>query len=1183
MKPSAIAALAGLIGLTASAFAVDGVIGEPKWRSDWRKHRNTLIETVADLKVDPTSIVVKFEDGVDPAKRDAIKIAAGLRVEPIETWEILPGVEHLMVIDGDSIGALEKLKGMPFIVYAEHDFIVRTCVTPNDPNFGVLWGMNNTGQTVNGDPGVANADINAPEAWNLLTGSANFVIADIDTGVNYSHPDLAANSWINPGEIAGNGVDDDGNGRIDDMRGWDFYNNDNDPMDDNGHGTHTSGTFGGVGNNGVGVAGVAWNCKIMGLKFLGGSGGGSTTGAISAVQYLTQKSIKVSNNSWGGGGFSQALFDAIAASRNVGHVFVAAAGNSGANIDSAPTYPASYNIDNIISVAASDNNDQRASFTNYGVTSVDLAAPGVNIYSTYLSGYDYLDGTSMATPHVAGAVALVQIQNPSWTYSQVRSRILTTTRAVPAWNGAVATGGVLNLFAALNTGGPTNTPPTVNISAPSNGGTFADGATVTFTGTASDPEDGSLTSSIVWTSSLQGSIGTGGTFSRTLNSGTHTIVATATDSGTLAGSASVTITVGTPSGSNDNCAGALALTNGVVSSGSTVGSTTDGSASCGGTFDMWYRYTTTGTTTMTVDTCGSSFDTMIAVFTGSCGSLAQVACNDDAGANGPCPNGLMSYVSFTPTANTTYMIRVSGYNGATGSFNVRASGGVGNSNTPPTVAISAPTNGATFANGATITFTGSASDTQDGSLTSAIAWTSSVQGSIGTGGTFSRTLNAGAHTITATVTDSGGLTSTSSVSITVQSGGGGLNNETCASAIAITNGVAVSGTNVGAVNDATASCGGSLDVWYRYTATGSNALTFDTCGSGFDTQIAIYTGTCGALTEVGCNDDNGGTGPCPGGLTSHVTLTATANTTYYIRVSGYAGRTGTFNIRATGGASPNTAPSVSVTSPTNGSTHGNGATISFTGSATDAQDGSLTGSIAWTSSLQGAIGTGGTFSRTLNPGTHAITATVTDSGGLTGTSTVNITVLGASLPNDMCSTPIALVNGTVVSATNAGATTDGAASCGGTNGGGNDLWYRIDSTSGNPIEIDTCGSALDTVVSVHTGSCGSLTQIACNDDNGGAGPCPGGLTTYLSFTPTPGVSYMVRVAGYASTTGNFNLRYLQSGCLADFNGDGTVDGDDVIGFFAAWDGAAPAADMNGDGTVDGDDVIIFFARWDAGC
>ncbi|MFN7337880.1 MAG: Ig-like domain-containing protein, partial [bacterium] len=273
---------------------------------------------------------------------------------------------------------------------------------------------------------------------------------------------------------------------------------------------------------------------------------------------------------------------------------------------------------------------------------------------------------------------------------------------------------------------------------------------------------------------------------------------------------------------------------------------------------MWYRYTTTGTTTMTVDTCGSSYDTMIAVFTGSCGSLTQVACNDDAGANGPCPNGLMSYVSFTPTANTTYMIRVSGYNGATGSFNVRASGGVGNSNTPPTVAISAPTNGATFANGATITFTGSASDTQDGSLTSAIAWTSSVQGSIVTGGTFSRTLNAGAHTITATVTDSGGLTSTSSVSITVQSGGGGLNNETCASAIAITNGVAVSGTNVGAVNDATASCGGSLDVWYRYTATGSKALTFDTCGSGFDTQIAIYTGTCGALTEVGCNDDNGG-------------------------------------------------------------------------------------------------------------------------------------------------------------------------------------------------------------------------------------------------------------------------------------------------------------------------------------
>ena len=286
---------------------------------------------------------------------------------------------------------------------------------PNDTYFNLEWGLHNTGQTIQGQVGIADADIDCPEAWDLSTGNASFVIADIDTGMQWTHPDLDGNVWSNPGEIAGNGIDDDGNGYIDDTRGWDFYSVDNNPDDGDGHGTHTAGTIGAEGNNGIGVVGVNWQCKIMPLRFLGPFGG-STSDAILAVNYAAAKGVRVSNNSWGGGGFSQGLFDAINAAKAVGHVFVAAAGNNGSNNDSSPFYPASYNLDNLISVAATDNRDNRASFSNYGAVSVDLGAPGVNVASTYTaSGYAYLSGTSMATPHVTGVVALVEALNPSWT------------------------------------------------------------------------------------------------------------------------------------------------------------------------------------------------------------------------------------------------------------------------------------------------------------------------------------------------------------------------------------------------------------------------------------------------------------------------------------------------------------------------------------------------------------------------------------------------------------------------------------------------------------------------------------------------------------------------------------------------------------------------------------------------
>jgi len=335
-------------------------------------------------------------------------------------------------------------------------------VTPNDPGFPQLWGLNNTGQT----GGKADADIDALEAWQIQTGNHNLVIGVIDTGVDYTHPDLANNIWTNPGELVNgvyvqDGIDNDGNGYVDDIHGWDFVNNDNNPMDDYGHGTHVAGTIAGQGNNGIGVTGVDWSAQVMPLKFLGASGSGSTSDAIKALDYATKMGVKLTNNSWGGGGYTQALADAIQAAGNKGALFIAAAGNGGSdqigdNNDVTPNYPSNYNLSNIIAVAATTNADSLSSFSNYGPVSVDLGAPGSSIYSTLpVNGsplgqnYGTLSGTSMATPFVTGAAALLWSQHPDWTAQQIKDVLLQTADPVASLVGKTVSGGRLNVNDAL--------------------------------------------------------------------------------------------------------------------------------------------------------------------------------------------------------------------------------------------------------------------------------------------------------------------------------------------------------------------------------------------------------------------------------------------------------------------------------------------------------------------------------------------------------------------------------------------------------------------------------------------------------------------------------------------------------------------------------------------------------------
>jgi subtilisin family serine protease len=312
-----------------------------------------------------------------------------------------------------------------------------------------LWGLNNEGQT----GGVRDADIDAPEAWAVQTGkgqSANGpLIAVIDTGINYNHEALQGNIWTNPGEIPGNGKDDDGNGVVDDVHGYNAAAKSGNPLDDNDHGSHCAGTIGANGKNSKGLYGVMHNANLMGVKFLDRSGGGNLADAVDSLLYASKMGARITSNSWGGGGYNQALYDALKSSPAM-HII--AAGNEGNNNDARPTYPATYDLPNVISVAASDHKDQLAGFSNWGANTVDLAAPGVSILSSTSGGsneYKSFDGTSMATPHVSGAAGLIVSQFPQISNPELKARLLNSVDRLNEFAGKTLSGGRLNVSNAL--------------------------------------------------------------------------------------------------------------------------------------------------------------------------------------------------------------------------------------------------------------------------------------------------------------------------------------------------------------------------------------------------------------------------------------------------------------------------------------------------------------------------------------------------------------------------------------------------------------------------------------------------------------------------------------------------------------------------------------------------------------
>ena len=406
----------------------------------------------------PGQLIVKFKKDIPTEFRQSvlkeIKLSSGGIQLDSQSQAAVLGFSSLRSKDGLKAIA-EQLDARPEVEYVEANLIYTLDETlPDDPDFSKLYGLNN----VNNQGQKTRMDISATEAWDITTGSKDVVVGVIDTGIDYTHPDLAANMWKNEGETgvdsAGNdrstnGIDDDNNGYVDDWQGWDFYNDDNDPLDGHSHGTHCAGTIGAKGNNGVGVVGVNWDVSLVGMKVFSDQGSTTAEALANAISYATTIGVDLTSNSWGGGGASAIIRDAISGADQAGILFVAAAGNSSSDNDSNPHYPSSYDLDNIIAVASTDRNDNMSSFSSYGLTSVDVGAPGSDIYSTVPGGrYGTKSGTSMATPHVAGLVALVKSQFPDLNHYQIRDRVLTTANPIASLQGKVVHGRI-DALAAL--------------------------------------------------------------------------------------------------------------------------------------------------------------------------------------------------------------------------------------------------------------------------------------------------------------------------------------------------------------------------------------------------------------------------------------------------------------------------------------------------------------------------------------------------------------------------------------------------------------------------------------------------------------------------------------------------------------------------------------------------------------
>lgn len=455
------------VGLATILIALAAVLGQiDRWRGSLATNRERynvqIIKPQAPIAGGVPEILVRFKPGTSLSEIRGVAAAHNDRLA--DEIESVPGLAVIDDLDNkDPQTLVSEYSSLSDVSYAEpnntiklddpvqrdeaykSDGVLYTTTpaagAPNDPLFNEQWALNNAG----GDGAKARADLDAIEAWKTTKGSEDVVVAVLDSGVDYTHEDLVSNMWVRPADVPE--YQDDELGTVNDINGFNADDRQGDPMDDNGHGTHCAGIIGAEGDNGIGVSGINQRVKIMPLKFLGRMGNGSTAAAIEAINYVVDRkqhgvNVRIISASWGSNSSSKALEDAIRAAGDAGILFVAAAGNDGSNNDRWPHYPSNYNLPNLISVAALDRNDTLASFSNFGIKSVQVAAPGKAILSTWLGdGYREASGTSMATPYVSGVAALVIASEPSISMIDLRKRILSTVDKLPALDGKVASGG----------------------------------------------------------------------------------------------------------------------------------------------------------------------------------------------------------------------------------------------------------------------------------------------------------------------------------------------------------------------------------------------------------------------------------------------------------------------------------------------------------------------------------------------------------------------------------------------------------------------------------------------------------------------------------------------------------------------------------------------------------------------
>lgn len=858
--------------------------------------------TIQGRKASAAGLLVKVKNGTSTAKVRAAKGSLGqMGMEPRAEFrakglmlvgKALKARASAVMTNAELEQKAKELMATGLYEYVEPDWIVTVNQVPTDTAFsnGSLWGLNNTGQ----DGGVAGVDVNAQAAWAVTTGAPTVIVGVVDTGIRYTHQDLAGNMWVNPGEIPGNGVDDDANGYIDDVHGINGITDSGNPMDDNNHGSHCAGTIGATANDGGQIVGVAWNVKLMALKFLSASGSGTTSDAIKCMDYGVAMGAHILSNSWGGGGYSQALRDSIADASAAGVLFVAAAGNASSNNDVTQNYPSNYDPANVVAVAAVDRTGALASFSSYGATTVDVGAPGVEVFSstaTSDTSYASFNGTSMATPHVAGVAALIKSHFPTATMQEIKSRLMATTRPLASLAGRTVTGGIVDAHAALTVAAD----GVLELRASAAASPLRSGQNTAFYVAVTDltPITGATVTAALDAGTPVAFLDNGVAPDVTANDGIYSAnltVPAAGSSTTLQvtashGAAPVTgafaFSIISPPANDDFANRILLAAGSTQTTGTNALSTVETGEphhpSVAGTKSVWWEWAAGTSGSVTVTTSGSNYDTTLAVYSGSgsLASLVHLGSNDDF-------IGLASSVNFTATIGSRYYFQVNGYGSSEGSI-VLNYPSPANVDSPPVI-VTQPV-GVILVDGDPLSLSVTASGTAPLKYQWALDDTN-IPGATAATYNVSHVAAADQGNYTVTITNALGSLTSVAVFVGVDPISVRPPNDLFVNAEPLAGATGrVSGSNLRASGESGEPnhAGASLpveSVWYRWTAPADGTLSCDTYGSSLDTTVAVYIGTAAhVLTLIAENNDSGG-------VQSFVSLAVTAGQVLSIAVDG---------------------------------------------------------------------------------------------------------------------------------------------------------------------------------------------------------------------------------------------------------------------------------------------------------